>query len=236
MPFNWRPGVDIQTRRLVVKRYAFIGVMPRSGIYVWAAQGDGRRFAAIFRATWKSVPLGVRRRLLKYWRDDPEEVRPVFSPNIQLLSNWAERGRYTFAACAMRGHELRFWAPLVDMMPPEIVRVGIAHELGHAYHRVAGLALERDDDCMPTGLTWLADAEEKSVEELASAWGFDGAVRDRWVTDHWEEVRAIAPKGEPDSVVRFTASGYEIVLFCPLCGHVLSSPTEPRCPKCGETI
>lgn len=236
MPFNWQPKLDRETRRRILKSYHFIPIVPQSGLFLYAAAGDASRFADVFRRTWHTVPLAVRRRLLKHWRTPSDAERPVFSPNIQLLSDWPERGRFGFAACALDGHELRFWGPLADLMPDEVVQSAIAHELGHAYRQALAAVTERSGDVAPGGSSWATDAEETSVEKLVETWGFDVDARNRWVREHWTEVKSLAPDNGPDLILSFTPSGYEVICLCPFCGHRLTSPRETLCPQCGESM
>jgi hypothetical protein len=43
-------------------------ILGRHQVYVWAFDGDGRRFADVFRRTWRRLPLFARRQILGHWK------------------------------------------------------------------------------------------------------------------------------------------------------------------------
>src|SRR3954451_999927 len=51
-------------------------VLPRHRVFLFAPADGGRRFADLFRRTWRRLPLGVRRRILRHWR----HPHPLFVP------------------------------------------------------------------------------------------------------------------------------------------------------------
>ena len=53
-----------------VKRGAYFPLLPRHNVYLFAPlpETGGERFARLFIETWKRIPLGPRRRILKHWK------------------------------------------------------------------------------------------------------------------------------------------------------------------------
>ena len=45
-----------------------IPLLPRHKINLFCVDGDGDRFAALFRQTWRKLPLSAPRALLRHWR------------------------------------------------------------------------------------------------------------------------------------------------------------------------
>jgi Zn-dependent protease with chaperone function len=121
-----------------------IPLLPRHKIYLPAfGYGDDEKFARVFRDTWPRLPLHVRRVLLKHWRET--KLHPdLRAPAIEVLPDWSRpAGRKfnnVYGMYADDGlHEIRFWAPAVDLMPDEQLSALIAHELAHVYARAARL-------------------------------------------------------------------------------------------------
>jgi hypothetical protein len=106
-----------------------------------------RRFADLFRGTWRAIPLHHRRLLHHHWRTDP--FRSVgASPRIALeppmSAGWGHRFtrprplRHVIGICTRHGHELLFHPAVVEKMPDPHVKELIAHELGHVYVHAIG--------------------------------------------------------------------------------------------------
>jgi hypothetical protein len=141
------------------------------------------QFASIFRKTWKQLPLGTRRALLRYWRAGHQEFqarceqaagRALSSvelrfPFIQLSNDWPGRAAGDLGTCSGPGWELNFHAGVFEIMPDCIASAVIAHELCHAFF----CAQARDFASI--------EAEEGEVESCIAAWGFDVASLDKWL-------------------------------------------------------
>ena len=162
--------------------------MPRSGIYMIAfGYCDDRRFARVFRETWLKLPLWVRRRMLKHWREYkaavvclPELRRQLDVPSIEVLddkSDW-HRGPSGCAAgqTSIQGTSLSFWAEVVDRLPDEHLQTFIAHELAHVHLMT--------HNCHHTDDYSLAESE---VSEALDEWGFDEGAMWIWQEENWPE-------------------------------------------------
>ena len=108
-PMNWLsliPGAR-QIIRSEIRGGRLLPLLPRHGIYLTVLDGDGPRFARMFRATWKRLPLKVRRRLLGHWRYHGLSIGELVSSTIELRISWpGSRGMY--AMSNRFGHRFRF--------------------------------------------------------------------------------------------------------------------------------
>lgn len=139
-----------------------IPILPRSGLYLFAVDGKGKRFASIFANTWRKLPLGVRRRLLKHWRAVKVPAgRPW--PHIELIAGKSDfrRGNSGNARgqTGALGHTFAFKSTKIDKMAPHEVEWAIAHELAHAYlyavepeKHIAGMGTPETYDNAPSEL------------------------------------------------------------------------------------
>jgi hypothetical protein len=179
------PGLREMMREAVRKGHC-LPLLTRHGIYLWVLAGDGPRFARNFRETWGRIPLGPRRELLAYWKDNEGiALGCTLPPTIELLPR-ACLGRRTFGICKRRGHLLQFAAEHFDRMPDDVVQDVIAHELAHAYQDARGIHLERSyrdgrEDFHRDGEYWGGRYEiETDADEHIEWWGFDADSVDRW--------------------------------------------------------
>lgn len=142
-------------------------LVPRAGMYLDSScNGDGARFARLFRATWARLPRADKKRLMWHWR--------VNGGSIKLLSNWTSQDTSdssgVLGQCGQGGIQIRFWADAVDRMPEEHVMTLIARELVHTYLWARGsqhLAMEENfvRDCLT--LDWRFD--DIALQEWISA-------------------------------------------------------------------
>jgi hypothetical protein len=166
-------------RRLKELGFGVIPLFARNGMYLtippsayrWlrerydASEGvkknrmrPGVQFASCFRATWKRLPLAVRKRLMDYWCAWPSRLQielSEFSPGTAA------------AQCAHDGYTLRFrarWDLLAAPESPSAARLPfiIAHELAHAYQHAADFGLQFEE----------RDLVEAQANDLAKQWGF----------------------------------------------------------------
>ena len=70
---------------------SYTPILPRHGIYLFAQNRRGGRFARLFCETWARLPLGSRRRMLRHWRSNPFAAIQPFRPTVEILSDWSER-------------------------------------------------------------------------------------------------------------------------------------------------
>ena len=158
---------------IVIDRYHH-RLAPRQPVYLFAPHGDGVRFARLWGETWRRLPLGVRRALLRHWRS-PEAIRygVLQPPLIELLEDWGVREDGDLGAVSRGGHQIRFAADVVDAMPDDIVRDLIAHELAHVYQWAIG------EDMTPDPEFGFLDIEE-CADEMVRDWGFGVESIDDW--------------------------------------------------------
>jgi hypothetical protein len=144
-----------------------IRLLPRHDVYlnVWA--GNGQRFAEVFRAAWKRIPIRVRRRILKHWKDGS-------MPRIELIQ--FQLSSPGAVAHVNLGGQVRFYSKYVEKMPDDVLQCVIAHELAHVLQRT-----------QPRGY-FPPSASEESRRELreldacflTDEWGFDPDLIDNW--------------------------------------------------------
>jgi hypothetical protein len=127
-----------------------IPLLPRPGITLFATDGEGERFADLFRQTWRRLPLFVRRRSLKHWRGGIYPYQMV-SPLIEVLPGWSRREtgrglRGTWGFASYQGHKLQFWSKIVAAFPDALVMDLIAHEMAHVFQWACGWDLNEMDN------------------------------------------------------------------------------------------
>lgn len=181
--------------------------MERHGLSLFCVDGDGERFAELFRQTWKQIPLGVRRGLLKRWRemrrDEVEDghMQKFGSriPRFELIADKSDFARGN-SGCAMGSFngtfvaEFSFNSRYTEVLSDQSVKVVIAHELGHA-------ACEHwdSDHCSPEKVKYNAlgySESEEDVHFVLSCWGFDEEA----LYDELDILRA-ARKDRPASAI-----------------------------------
>lgn len=155
--------------------------LPRLGI------GDDERFAILVQDTWRRIPLGARRLMVRHWRRSEPiwAIQGLWSPTIQLTEYWelsdqSVRQPKDLAGCGRNGHSLYFYAPLVDAMPAQHVQELIAHELAHVVQYAIGEP-PHSDRTLPR---W-CDQTEIIADEIMELWDFDPWAMDKWVERHW---------------------------------------------------
>ncbi|MBI2806097.1 MAG: hypothetical protein HYX68_14040 [Planctomycetes bacterium] len=166
----------------------FLPVVPTSRLWLprWEI-GDDKRFALIFRDTWKRVPIRARRLMVRHWRTCPIWLmQGLWSPTISLTDDWefsdvCGRKPKDLGGCGRGGHSLYFFAPIVDAMPVQHVGELIAHELAHAVQYASG-DLPQTNRELPR--CW--DDTETFADEIMHEWGFDPWAMDDWIERHWK--------------------------------------------------
>ena len=64
--------------REIVRQRGYHPLLPRHRVYLFAnhqSEAAAKRFAHLFVETWKQIPLGPRRAILRHWRDDGATFR-----------------------------------------------------------------------------------------------------------------------------------------------------------------
>lgn len=144
-------------------------------VYLSALNGGGERFVELFSETYRRIPLGPRRSIVKHWRSDPFPL-PLVKPEITLSVSWNGREggrglRGDMAVTKCRGHILHFFSKLVAALPDDLARDLIAHELAHVYQWSIGRNLEvmNPFEC------------EEEADWMMEGWGFDATAIDDWM-------------------------------------------------------
>lgn len=148
---------------------------------------DAREFAVRFREVWEAIPTKCRHAVATHWSG------PGGAPHVWLLRDPKEWNGKGWAASLPDGRSLFFAASVIPAIPPEHLKVFIAHELGHILW-IASME--------PTHLEWPQNAEsmcrcEWLVWQLMKAWGYDQIEAEVWVERHFE-------KGNSEWVLRGT--------------------------------
>ena len=155
-----------------------VPLLPRHKIRLFCVDGDGERFAGLFRQTWRKLSLTARRALLKHWRglaaysaEMPAlEALDLHFPLVVLA---ADKSRFVSPGSghciAYYGRVppcLAFHALWMDSLPDFAVEYTIAHELAHAF-------LTSDGSESHSLLVSPHTGTEAEADELAMEWGFD---------------------------------------------------------------
>jgi hypothetical protein len=144
-----------------------IPVSHRDGLYIEDHTGSGKsgeRFAKIFGEVWKRFPVGDRENLQDGWQRSCPEKREFerahsesHVPLIQLIPKWKDFGgfpgstedvnrTFQFGKVTPPGYLLRFFAPLINLMPTSIATAAIAHELFVAAIYMCEITVDDEDD------------------------------------------------------------------------------------------
>jgi len=173
-----------------------IPLVPRRGLYLkvdadalgwlhpWKLANPGEAFARCFREVWSTIPLGVRRRMLAYWRS--RNVTPQFRIAFDEL---IRLGLDVESAAVARGACVLWFSPEFEAKAARgadravrHVRSTIAHELAHVFQ----WARDYETRIRTTMSPQESDRLEKEADDLAGAWGHPPVFKDR---------RYVLPKG-----------------------------------------
>ena len=168
-----------QARRDGVARGLAFPLLPRHGVWLFAPDGGGERFATLFQETWARIPLGPRRAIVRHWRSGPFAYPKPFGPEVGLMSGWSGRSggrglRGDKARTTRAGHTLTFWTKIVAAYPDDLVRDLIAHELAHVFQCADGWNI----GAMPP-----LEVEE-DADWHVERWGFSADAIDVWYREH----------------------------------------------------
>lgn len=138
--------------------------MPVPRVYIEPREEDEaeEKLALNFAATWKRLPLGVRRKLRKYW--DSCTIA-LMSPWITVEESNLQDGEC--AVCTAMGHRLVFRPSAVADLPDLVLQHLIAHELAHSHQWATGWLVVQADGNLP------AEEIESDADERIAEWGFD---------------------------------------------------------------
>jgi hypothetical protein len=180
----------------MIDNRGYFPLLPRHRIWLFSPDCDGTRFAKLFTATWKQIPLWARRRMLGMWRqhsyvqlsdDMPREMvawhkKHQLWPRIELLPRWStvrKNGGLAYGQVGFLGREIRFWSRGIQLLPDVAVTTIIAHELAHATQHASGFMKSLG------GLDEEFDMEfvEEEADTLIEEWGFDSYAFHDWHRD-----------------------------------------------------
>lgn len=119
--------------------------------------GNERRFVDLFRSTWNRIPEHERRFVQEFWELSQRE------PYCELSNLWMTESRSNYAQVTGLGCELRFLASAFLVLPDEVARFVIAHELAHVFQKAEGKS--------PGGAC--EEENEAEANSIAERWGFD---------------------------------------------------------------
>lgn len=195
-------------------------LLPRYPMRVDGNGVDLKRFVRVFRETWKGIPLSERRRLLSYWRS---RSPTPYSPRFIILEGLYNRGEDIAAlgVCYFHQNAFEFRADAVNLMPDNILRTLIAHELAHVAHRLHWrghtpedfrdhLNLVADDEPIPEGNGpndlgsphWM---EEHETRQLHGDWGFCEEEFDEWLGENQDTLQAMKEAREAEFMAWYEA-------------------------------
>lgn len=157
--------------------------------------GDDYRFADLFQQAWNRIPSTRRFSLTMYWGHQGYAHGLVCgtshpggpystSPRIELISGWTDRDAIIppddrrwnqgpageVFAC---GYLLRFCAPCVDLMPPDVVQDVIAQALARCWQYA-------DSVVHGTRRRWDPAHLDQEADEMIRGWGFNPESAARW--------------------------------------------------------
>ena len=176
----------------------YVPILPRHGIKLFCWSGvkheEGQRLARLFRQAWRKLPLGIRRKLLKRWREQVREYNDNFkaqsgvlraqSPIVQLGPSetkrkavaWFEHPSYKSAP-----DKISFRASVVSRLTDDSVKYAIAHELAHVLQQIDDPEYYNTRDCRKN-VYFGTSAIELDADDLVQCWGFDAEFK--WKSRH----------------------------------------------------
>lgn len=201
--------IDLGNMRLYGSQ-RFVPISPADRLYLTAlGHGNDVRFARLFRDAWSQIPEEHRDRMTGYWRPI-ERIPGSLGISITLENLRAMRSRKENAICAPDGTLLKFYAPVVDLMPPRHIQALIAHELAHVLQATNGSLVpsERphgitDEDIsdmaansgvsfeeMKARVLHQLNPVERDADKIARRWGFSVRRMDRWLEKNmdWDKL------------------------------------------------
>jgi hypothetical protein len=144
-----------------------IRLLPGHDVFLTVWSGDGKRFAKVFRAAWKTIPRRDTRRILTHWKVGS-------MPRIDLIQYQLSGPRAV--AEVILGRQMRFYNKYIEKMSDDVLQYVIAHELAHVLQQT-----------QPKGY-FPPSTSEKRRRELVEldaalstdAWGYDPDLIDNW--------------------------------------------------------
>lgn len=136
-----------------------VPLLPRHDLHLFCFDGDGWRFARVFREVWEKVPSPIRRKLLARWSGPRREL-------AGLLDGIGHR-KYGFTVC-LTG---------LDSLPDQAIECLIARQTAEAACEIdAGEWCCHTSDCDAGSSCGCSG--ETDPDALAESWGFDMALLD----------------------------------------------------------
>jgi len=155
---DWARRVTTASNAEAVPRPRRIPLLPRREIDLFCVDGDGRRFARLFRNVWGRLPFSARRDLLKHWR----RKQQLFAGLLDGVGRWR---------CCFTCH-----AAWMDDLSDHEVKAVLAGELAYAV-----CSIDQSDQ-HATGATCVKQGSRRfkhAVDALVKSWGFDVAAGKR---------------------------------------------------------
>lgn len=188
----------------------FVPISPADRLYLTAlGHGNDVRFARLFRDAWSHIPQEDRDPMTGYWRP-LERIPGLLGISITLENLRAMRSRKENGVCELDGALLKFYAPVVDLMPPRHVRALVAHELAHVLQAAneslvnsEGLHCITNEDMMDMAarsrvsfedmkakVLHQLDPVEHDADKIAKRWGFSVRGMDLWLEKNmdWDKL------------------------------------------------
>jgi len=173
LPGNYKKGKTMREK----KTEKILTLIPSAKVtFIGSDHFHSERFAVLFQATWKLLPLSARRLLLKHWRHMSHKWKTISFPTINVGSffGWPFCAD-SFGNCRWEGGELWYACEIIENLSFSGIMTLIAHELGHAYY----YALERDFNARgKESHLEESGGSEQEVQDLLLEWGFDDYVID----------------------------------------------------------
>jgi hypothetical protein len=166
-------------------------IAPNCGLYLHShGHGNEVRFCRLFGQVWNSLPPEDRDALIDHWDQWDRDDEGHLSVSIALENLSMLRGMEAVGNCALIGHELKFYARVIDMMHDDLVTYVIAHELAHVLQVSRGQRLRPDPHPLGEAIAYLLSPIEREADAIALAWGFDGSKLNRWLHENvrWHDL------------------------------------------------
>jgi len=137
-----------------------VPLLPDHGVHLFCLDGDGQRFARLFREVWGELPLSIRLRLLNRWSGPRRALAGVLDGIAQA--------KYGFTVC-LAG---------MDSVPDHTVECLIARQLAQAVFE-----MERANRLRGGAESSSGRSGEADPKALAESWGFEMDVADNVCCD-----------------------------------------------------
>ncbi len=145
------------------------------GLYfqVRGLSGD-HRFVRLFKETWEKIPSCYQQVMLAHWKQGWGEDGPEIS-----IRDWTSDenpdDQTILGGVGLNGGMISFWAGTADIMPDDVVKSLVAHELGHVYQCAICFR-----EGLPEDKERRTQLEEEDADQRATRWKFSPDQRKEW--------------------------------------------------------